>query len=587
MHFALAPDLIFVMKKFLSLSTLLLVSCQTTSITPPASELSQVSLMSGKARTQYESFGRKAMISSQGAHSTEAAIEVLNKGGNLFDAFTALSFAIGVERPHSTGIGGGGFVLFYLAKEKKVYSLDFREVAPRKASSTMFLDEKGEPVAEKSLTGSLAVAVPGHVAGVLEIHRKFGALPLKTVLQPAIQMAEKGFPIYPALHKATTSSKSRLTLFPASKQIFLNEQGEPWPIGHQLIQKDLGKTLRRIADQGAAGFYQGPVARKISFSLKKGGGLMDLKDLADYKAKWREPLHGTYDQYEIFSQAPPSSGGMHVIEILNMLEKDDLSKWGPQDARSIHLTASAMQKAFFDRAQYAGDPDFTPVPSAKLISKEYATRSRSEISLETAHRAPDFKMKEESPDTTHFSLMDEEGNAIVSTQTINGYFGSAMVAEGTGIVLNNEMDDFAAKVGASNLFGAIGGKNNLIAPGKRPVSSMSPTLVMKDGRPVLAVGTPSGTRIITCVTLTILNVLEYHLPLWDAVSATRYHQQWQPDELQIEAPMFPKRTLDQLQKKHWRIQEKDGGCRIQAIQNENGTLHGVSDPREEGSSVGL
>ncbi len=527
------------------------------------------------------------MISSQGSRATAAAIEILNKGGNLFDAFTALSFAIGVERPHSTGIGGGGFVLFYHAKEKKVYSLDFREVAPRKASSTMFLDEKGEAIPDKSLTGGLAVAVPGHVAGVLEIQKKFGVLPLKTVLQPAIQMAEEGFPVYPALNKATTSSKARLSLFPASKKIFLTEQGEPWPIGHQLIQKDLAKTLRQIAAQGARGFYQGAVSRKISSSIGKVGGWLDQKDLASYKAKWREPLKGTYDQYEIFSQAPPSSGGMHVIEMLNMLEKDDLSKWGPQDARSIHLTASAMQKAFFDRAQYAGDPDFASIPVSKLISKEYASQSRSEMDLNIAKHATDFKLKEESPDTTHFSLMDQEGNAIVSTQTINGYFGSAMVADGTGVVLNNEMDDFAAKVGASNLFGAIGGKNNLVEPGKRPVSSMSPTLVMKDGKPVLAVGTPSGTRIITCVTLTVLNVLEYHLPLWDAVSATRYHEQWQPDELQIEAPMFAKQTLDELQKKTWKIQEKDGGCRIQAIQNENGTLHGVSDPREEGSSVGI
>jgi len=451
----------------------------------------------------------------------------------------------------------------------------------------MFLDDKGEVIPEKSLTGGLAVAVPGMVAGVLEIQKKYGKLPLATVLQPAIQMAENGIPVYPALNRATTLSKSRLAQFSDSKKIFLSPQEEPWPVGHQLVQQDLGKTLRLIAKQGSGGFYKGSVAQKISSSVRKAGGWTDQQDLASYRTKWREPLKGTYDSFDVYSQAPPSSGGMHVIQILNTIEKDDLEKWGPQDPRSIHLTASAMQNAFADRARYAGDPDFSNVPVAKLISKEYAAKIRSEMDLGKARGAQDLNIKEESPDTTHFSLMDSEGNAIVSTQTINGFFGSAMVAEDTGLVLNNEMDDFAAKVGASNLFGAIGGKNNLVEPGKRPVSSMSPTLILQNGKPVLAVGTPSGTRIITCVALTILNVVEYRLPLWEAVSATRYHQQWQPDELQIEAPMFSKKTTAALEKKGWKIQEKDGGCRIQAIQNENGTLHGVSDPREEGSSVGL
>lgn len=575
------------MKRILFLSLIISVSCSTQQVQKANQSPTQVGLMAGKNRDQYEGFGSKYMVSSQGVASTAAALEVLKSGGNLFDAFTALSFAIGVERPHSTGIGGGGFALFFEAKKNKVSSLDFRETAPRLANSKMFLDENGNVVPERSLTGGLAVATPGLVAGVLELHQKYGRLPLAEVMAPAIRLAEKGFPVYPALHDVIKSSQKKLALFPSSRKVFLSPNGEAWPVGHILIQKDLAETLKMISQQGAKAFYQGPIAKKIAESLKSEKGILDQKDLASYRTKWRDPLKGNYDGFEIYSQPPPSSGGMHVLQILNIVEKDDLSKWGPQDSRSIHITASAMQRAFFDRAQFAGDPDFVKVPVDRFVSKNYAKELREKINLERANKAEAFQLKEESPETTHFSLMDAEGNAIVSTQTINGFFGSALVAEGTGIVLNNEMDDFAAKVGASNLFGAVGGKNNLVEPGKRPLSSMSPTLVMKNGKPYLAVGTPSGTRIITCVTLTILNSLEYGLPLWEAVSLTRYHQQWQPDELQIESPMFSEKTLNDVRQKGWNVVEKDGRCRIQAIQNENGKLHGVSDPREEGSSVGL
>lgn len=571
------------MKKYICLFMFGIFSCTSSPIHP----FSQVQLDAQKSRAQYESFGKKFMVSSQGLRSTDAAVQILNKGGNLFDAFTALSFAIGVERPHSTGIGGGGFVLFYSAKEKKVYTLDFRETASRKAHAKMFLDESGKVIPERSLTGSLAVATPGHVAGVLEIQKKYGLLSLPQVMAPAIQMATDGFPIYPALYKALTQSQDRLSQFSSSQKIFLNSQGQALPVGHQLIQKDLGQTLRLISKKGASEFYKGRIAKKISATISKYHGLVDEVDLANYKTRWREPVRSTFHEYQVFSQPPPSSGGVHVIEILNILEKDNLAKWGPQDSRSIHLTASAMQKAFVDRARFLGDPDFVNVPVDQLISKLYAAEARLQIQPSKAATAQEFMVKGESPETTHFSLMDSDGNAIVSTQTINGYFGSALVAEGTGIMLNNEMDDFAADIGAQNLFGAVGGKNNLVAPLKRPLSSMSPTLVMKDQKPILALGTPSGTRIITCVALTVLNFLEYQLPLWQAVSLTRYHQQWQPDELQIESSMFPLATLSELKKFGWHIEEKDPGCRIQAISREKNILHGVSDLREEGASVGL
>ncbi len=577
------------MKKYFLFFLLGNFSCSSTSVNKNITieDYSQVRLLPNKSRSQYESFGKNYMVSSQGIHSTDAAVKILNQGGNLFDAFTALSFTISVERPHSTGLGGGGFVLFYHAKDKKVYSLDFREMASHKAHSKMFLDENGKALPERSRTGALAIATPGHVAGVLEIQKKYGKLSLTKVMAPAIKLAAEGFKIYPALHNALLLNENRLSQFDSSKKIFLSSDGKALDLGKILIQKDLAQTLLLISKKGPKVFYQGEVGQKISTTVSNYKGLVDAKDLANYKTKWRDPVQSTYHDFQIYSQPPPSSGGVHVLEILNILESDQLHKMGPQGSHSIHLTASAMQKAFIDRAQFMGDPDFIKIPVDELISKKYAAKARAKINPKKAQSVLELKNREESPETTHFSLMDKEGNAIVSTQTINGYFGSALVAEGTGIVLNNEMDDFAASIGDQNLFGAIGGKNNLIEPLKRPLSSMSPTLVMKNGLPVLALGTPSGTRIITCVAQTILNILEYQLPLWQAVTLTRYHQQWQPDELQIESPLFPETTLEALKVKGWKIKEKDAGCRIQAIQKEKNILHGVSDPREEGASVGL
>lgn len=561
--------------------TLFLTACSTTP------KYTQVQLPADRLRSQYESKANRFMISTQGTGTSQAGIEVLQKGGNIYDAFTAISFAISVERPHSTGLGGGGFIVFYNAQDKKTYALDFRETAPRKAHSKMFLGPNGKADPKLSVVGALAIATPGHVAGVLEVHKKHGKLNLKEVLAPAIRLASEGFPVYPALHRALKIEKDNLAQFPSSKKIFLDPQGEPWPVGHILKQQDLAKSLKLIAEKGPDVFYEGSIAKKIASTVKRHKGILDQTDLKNYKSKWRAPVQSTYQNYQIFSQPPPSSGGAHVIQILNMVEKDDLRQWGPQDPRSIHITASAMQKAFSDRAQYMGDPDFVKVPTEKLISKSYADHTRSEIQMDKARKAQEFIMKEESPDTTHFSLMDAEGNAIASTQTVNGYFGSALVAEGTGIMLNNEMDDFAAEVGAQNIYGAVGGKNNLVEPLKRPLSSMSPTIVLKDGQPFMSLGTPSGTRIITCVAQTLLNVLEYELPLWDAVTLTRYHQQWQPDVLTIESPTFKKSTLEELKKKGHTIVERDLGCRIQAIQKNGDVLHGVSDPREEGSSRGL
>jgi gamma-glutamyltranspeptidase/glutathione hydrolase len=556
-------------------------------------DLRQAKVIKGKKRSQYEAFGKKYMISTQGSATTQAAKYTFDKGGNVYDAAIAASFAISVERPHSTGIGGGGFMLLSDVKTKKIEAIDFREMAPRMARKNMFIDNEGKQVKQRSLTGALAVGTPGLVAGIIKVHKQYGSLPLDVLMKPAITLASKGFSIYPALAVAIKAESKRLCKFKASRKIFLKSKCRPKLAGELLIQSDLANTLKIISKLGHDGFYKGEVAQKIVNSQKKHKGLLTLKDFQYYKVKNRVPVEGTYRGNRIVSMPPPSSGGTHVIQILNILEGYDLKEMGVQSSKAIHLTSSAMQIAFADRAEYMGDSDFKKVPVNTLISKKYAKQLRTKISLNKALKSRDFpipfhKFAKESDHTTHFTIMDNQGNIVSSTQTINGWFGSAMVAAGTGIVMNNEMDDFASHVGGVNLFGAVGGKNNLVEPRKRPLSSMSPTIIFnKKNEPILALGTPSGTRILTCVMQTVLNVLEHEMPLWEAVSATRYHHQWNPEEIRIGNPGFKKDVEDELRSMGHKIKHKNLGCKIQAISSKNGLLHGVSDPREEGMSYGI
>lgn len=558
------------------------------------SDVRQAELMDGKSRDQYEAVGDKYMISTQGQATTEAAKLVFSEGGNIFDAAVAASFAISVERPHSTGIGGGGFMLIHDGKTGENRAIDFREMAPRMAYKKMFLDRKGKQVRDKSLTGPLAVGTPGLVAGVLSVHKKYGKLPLEKLMLPAINLAEKGMRVYPALARAMKAKAKKLCLFKASRAVFLKPNCSPYKVGEILYQKDLAKTLRIIAKQGVDGFYRGDVAKLIVANQKRYGGLLSHNDLRKYKVKKRKPVVGSYKGYKVVSMPPPSSGGTHIIQILNILENLDLQQQSAQSARNIHYTSAAMQLAFSDRASHMGDADFQVVPVEKLISKKYAKNLAKKISVDKAFLSKELNNPlknffNESDHTTHFTMMDDQGNVVSSTQTINGWFGSAMVAEGTGIVMNNEMDDFASHVGGVNLFGAVGGKNNLVEPRKRPLSSMSPSIVYdKKGEPLLALGSPSGTRILTCVMQTILNVLEYDMPLWKAVSATRYHHQWFPDEIRVGPPGFKEEVQEQLKALGYKIRDKSLGCSIQAIKREkSGQLHGVSDPRGEGMSFGL
>ena len=576
------------MKKITLTLTLSFIAC-----TPKYKSYNYTPVLEGHSRGEYEAFGKKYMISTQGAGATAAAKYVLDRGGNIFDAASAASFAISVERPHSTGLGGGGFMLINHARTKKVEAIDFREMAPRMASSNIFLDKKGRQVKERSLTGALAVGTPGLVAGIVSTQLKYGKLPLHVVMQPAIKLARDGILVYPALSKAMNSKKDKLCQFPASASIFLKNNCEAYKAGEILYQKDLAKTLERISKNGHDGFYKGFTANQIVKYQKKSGGLIGHSDLKYYKVKNRDPIVGTYKGYKVISMPPPSSGGTHIIQILNILEGYDLKSMGAQSAEAIHLTSSAMQIAFADRAEYMGDSDFAVVPVKNLIDKKYAKKLRKKIKIDKALKSNDFpiplrKLLYESDDTTHFTIMDSEGNIVSSTQTINGWFGSSMVTPKTGVVMNNEMDDFASHVGGVNLFGAVGGKNNLVEARKRPLSSMSPSIVFdKKNQPMLALGTPSGTRILTCVMQTILNVIEYDMPLWEAVGATRYHHQWSPEEIRIGSPGFSKDVESQLVEMGHKINHKDLGCKIQAILKKGNNLHGVSDMREEGSSFGM
>lgn len=552
-------------------------------------KVKQVPLLSGHTRAQHEAFSQGAMITSQGTVSSQAGLEMFKRGGNIIDAAIAVSFAISVERPQSTGIGGGGFLIFFEAKTQASHVFDFRETSPALGHSKMYLKPDGSVDPLKSIYGPLAVATPGLVRGMYEIHKKHGKLPWSVTLEPAIRLAAEGFPVYPHLLEAMKEEEPELKKDPAATKIFFKPDGSLYQVGDILVQKDLALTLKAIADNGADAFYTGRIAQAMVKSVRARGGILSLSDLKKYQMKTRQAVTGTYKGYKVISMPPPSSGGTHVIQILNLLENQNLNTWGPQHPESVHRTATAMQIAFADRARYMGDPDFNQIPYEKMASKSYAQLMQKYFTGKAfaSKEFPLAQLPDGSSETTHFTLADKDHNIVVSTQTINGWFGSAMVAQGTGIVLNNEMDDFAQAVGASNLFGAIGGSANLVEPYKRPLSSMSPTIILKDNKPFLALGTPSGTRIITCVAQTALNVLEYNLPLFDAVAATRIHHQWQPEELRVEAPGLSASAVEDLKARGHKVVDQHLGCQIQAIQRKGSGWVGVSDPRGEGLAVGV
>ena len=557
---------------------------------PVSSISSESALVSLAPREQVEARGKRWVVSTQGRATTQITREILEKGGNLIDAAIAASFAISVERPHSTGIGGGGFLIYHEALTGKDFVYDFRERAPAKASPKMFLDAKGNVVPGLSVTGEKSIAVPGLVRGLKALHARFGQKAWSELVDPAARLAEDGFPVYRALAKALREEQGNLRKFKGSRSIFLKSDGSPFKEGEILVQKDLAKTLRTLA-RDPDDFYRGEIAKKVVSTVSLGKGILTASDLADYPVKERRAIEANWRGYRVIAMPPPSSGGIHVIQILKMLEADPLKKSGFWSQESIHLIASAMQQAFADRAKYLGDPEFTRVPIQGLLDDAYLKGLRSKFNLSRARSQSEVSPGKVDPEkdhfeTTHFSLMDEEGNAVVSTQTINGWFGSKVTAEGTGIVLNNEMDDFSAKIGAKNIFGATAVTDaNEIQPGKTPLSSMSPTILLKDGKPVLALGAPGGTRIITAVTQTILNHLVFEKNLFDSIAAPRIHQQWSPDQLSVENLEVSSKVLQGLQKLGWKIKRVPGQSNVMAVARDGNSLIGVADPRDAGTSA--
>jgi gamma-glutamyltranspeptidase/glutathione hydrolase len=545
------------------------------------------------------------MVATAERHATEAGVAMLRAGGNAVDAAVATAFALGVTEPYHSGLGGGGFLLLHLAAGTDI-ALDARETAPAAASRDMFVAPG--VAAHASQVGPLAVATPGLVAGLALALERWGTLSLADVLAPAIRLAEEGFPIGPrhAAILAHWRDSGLAARFPDTAAIQLppgTAAGGPIPPGWRLVQKDLAATLRRLAREGPTAFYQGALARAIADEVRRRGGLLSTEDLARYQAKLREPLRGRYRGWQVISFPPPSSGGVALIEMLNILEGFELAPLGAGSSASLHRVAEAMKLAFADRAAYLGDTDFVSVPLAGLLSKSYAERLRAELLPPRWRRAPwtwgrdEVAIRVAGPGvplpedggTTHLSVTDGAGNAVAITQTINLIFGSGITVPGTGVVLNDEMDDFSAAPNQPNAFGLVDTRGmNAVAPGKRPLSSMTPAIVLEDGKVRLVTGSPGGPRIISTVLLSILNVLDFQMDVASAVAFPRIHHQWVPDLLYVE-PWIPADVLDGLRRRGWQVKVEDANwssAQAIAIDPKTGWLFGGSDPRSDGLALG-
>jgi gamma-glutamyltranspeptidase/glutathione hydrolase len=563
------------------------------------------------------------MVVSAHPLASEAGLAMLQKGGNAVDAAVATAFTISVVEPFSAGIGGGGFLLMHQAQTNEMKALDFRERAPLKATRNMYLDAQGKVIPNASVNGYLAVGTPGTVAGLYEVHRRYGKLPWQAVIAPSISLAQEGFILSP------TPTWRSLSVFQNRKEAILNNQaarqiftrdGEFYQPGERLVQRDLARTLQEIA-KNPQSFYTGNIARAIAYDMSRNDGLITLEDLKAYKPIWRNPVCGNFRVYRVCSMPPPSSGGVHLLQILNIIADTDLKSLGWHHPDALHLMAEAMRIAYADRAEHLGDPDFVKVPVQELISAGYAEKRREEINMQQVKPSTEVKPADketlqrfsqavpsligatadtnpksniqnrqsyESSDTSHLTVIDAQRNAVSLTFTVNYGFGSGVVVPGTGILLNDEMDDFAAAPGVPNVFGLVGGEANAIAPRKTPLSSMTPTIVTENGRLRMAVGSPGGSTIITTVLQVILNVLEYNMDVGAAVSAPRIHHQWLPDELRVDRWGLDAITLQELRRRGHNIKEIEPWGNANAIVvTPDGALEGAADPRGEGSPRGF
>jgi gamma-glutamyltranspeptidase/glutathione hydrolase len=522
------------------------------------------------------------MVASQEALATKIGVDIMQQGGNAIDAAVAVGYALAVTLPRAGNLGGGGFMLVYLADEQQSIAIDYREVAPQTASADMFLDADGNPDNTLSRFHGLAVGVPGTVLGFELALEKYGTMSLAQVIAPAIKLAHDGIVVTPDLANSLSATQKRLSQWPSTQAIFYKTDGSSYQPGEILKQTDLAKTLTAIAKKGSTAFYQGPIAKQISDSVRDAGGIMTMQDLASYKAIERQPVTGDYRGYQVVSMPPPSSGGVHIIQMLNMLSQYPIDKMGHNSAATIHVMAESMRRAYADRSLYLGDPDFVNVPVAALTNKQYAKQLVSQINPDKAtpssEVSPGTLLPYESNQTTHYSVVDKWGNAVSNTYTLNFSYGSGLVANGTGVLLNNEMDDFSAKPGVPNAYGLIGGKANAVAAKKRPLSSMTPTIVLKDNKPYLVTGSPGGSRIITTTLQVIMNVIDHDMNIAEASAAPRFHHQWLPDMIRIEKGLNID-TINLLESKGHKVEVKAAMGSTQTIMLTDEGVYGASDPR--------
>jgi gamma-glutamyltranspeptidase / glutathione hydrolase len=529
--------------------------------------------------------GRHGMVATQEETATRIGLEVLQQGGNAVDAAVTVGFALAVTLPRAGNLGGGGFMLVHDAASGDTVAIDYREKAGGNAFRDMFLDEEGNADPEKSRYSGLAVGVPGTVAGLALALERYGTISLAQAIAPAIELAEQGIIVSEGLAASLDGAGDRLRKWPSSAKIFLKAGGAPYQPGDTLIQRDLAASLRLITEQGPDALYRGPIGQKIVAAVARAGGNLTIADLRSYQPVVRAPVRGDYRGYEIVSMPPPSSGGVHIVQILNTLEDFPIGSLGHNGAETIHLMAEAMKFAYADRSEYLGDPDFVDVPVAALTSKAYAAHLRSLIDRNRARAAAEIKPGDralvEGSNTTHFSVVDGAGNAVANTYTINFSYGTGLVAEGTGILLNNELDDFSAKPGVPNAYGLIGGDANAVGPNKRPLSSMSPTIVLRKGKPFLVTGSPGGSRIITTVLQIIMNVVDHGMSIAEATYAPRIHHQWLPDELRIEEGLSPD-TIRLLERMGHEVNVQDTMGSTQSIMVTEAGQFGSSDSRTPG-----
>ena len=565
------------------ISFLLFFICQQSFAAPPA--------ILSKNAIYSPTVAKQAMVVTSDKIASEIGLQVLQQGGNAVDAAVTIGFTLAVTLPRAGNIGGGGFMLIHDAKTGNVVAVDYREKAPRNAHKDMYLDKAGNPDNQLSRFSHLAVGVPGTVAGLALALEKYGSLSLAQALQPAIKLAEKGFPMHHVLRDSLLRGEKRLKKSAETSRLFFKEDGSAYALGEQFVQPELASTLKQIAEQGVSAFYEGEIAKKIAADMAANNGLITLEDLKAYRPAIRQPIHGTYRGYDVYSMSPPSSGGVHIVQILNILEQFSIKEFGHNSQASLHVMAEAMKRAYADRSEYLGDTDFVNVPLKGLTSKAYAKSLATQIPLDKATPsksiAPANPLPYESNETTHFSVIDKAGNAVANTYTLNFSFGSGLTAKGTGFLLNNEMDDFSAKAGVPNAYGLIGNAANAIAPEKRMLSSMSPTIVMHNQQPFLVTGSPGGSRIITTTLQVIMNVIDHGMNIQEAVNAPRVHHQWLPDEIRIEKGISidTQRLLTSMG--HTMVEKNPMGSAASIlIDAATHTYYGAADPRRQGFAVG-